>query len=156
MGQAIAAMGLEFKQLGARVRSAHCFRVSPDPGESWRTAMESRRRHRQVQRRVVQGEIGSCFNADALRCDCDALEGGFSRRFSPSRGGLHSFASPYNHKTNRRWAASAAAARPWFARPRQQGRHPHKILKVLTEAAENQARAPAMGMRRADPRISDA
>ena len=48
-------LGLEFKQRGAPVRSAHCFRVSPDPGESWSTAMGSGRRHRQVQ---LQG--GSC------------------------------------------------------------------------------------------------
>ena len=68
--------------------------------------------------------------------------GGSFQRFPPSRGGLRSFASPYINRTNRRWAASAAAARPWFARPRQQGMQSHKILKVLTEAAETQARAP--------------
>jgi hypothetical protein len=54
-GQAAAASGEEFEQRGAPVRSAHCFRVSPDPGESWSTAMGSGRRHRQVQ---LQG--GSC------------------------------------------------------------------------------------------------
>ena len=40
-------VGSEFKQRGAPVRSAHCFRVSPDPGESWSIAMGSGRRHRQ-------------------------------------------------------------------------------------------------------------
>ena len=50
-------VGLDFKQLGASVRSAHCFRVSPDHGESWSTAMGSGRRHRQVQRRELQGKI---------------------------------------------------------------------------------------------------
>ena len=50
-------MGSEFKQRGAPARSAHCFRVSPDPGESWSTAMGSGRRHRQVQRRELQGKI---------------------------------------------------------------------------------------------------
>ena len=46
-GQVAAASGEEFEQRGAPVRSAHCFRVSPDPGESWSTAMGSGRRHRQ-------------------------------------------------------------------------------------------------------------
>ena len=58
-------MGLEFKQRGAPVRSAHCFRVSPDPGESWSTAMGSGRRHRQVQRRELQGKITSISRYDA-------------------------------------------------------------------------------------------
>ncbi len=47
-GQAADASGQEFEQRGAPARSAHCFRVSPDPWESWSTAMELGRRHRQV------------------------------------------------------------------------------------------------------------
>ncbi len=47
-GQAAIALGQEIKQCGAPVYSGHCFRVSPDPGESWSTAMGSERRHRQV------------------------------------------------------------------------------------------------------------
>ena len=58
-------MGQEFKQRGSPVRSAHCFRVSPDPGESWSTAMGSGRRHRQVQRRELQGKITSISRYDA-------------------------------------------------------------------------------------------
>ncbi len=64
-GQAAAASGEEFEQRGAPVRSAHCFRVSPDPGESWSTAMGSGRRHRQVQRRMLQGKIKSISRYDA-------------------------------------------------------------------------------------------
>ncbi len=59
-------LGLEFKQRGAPARSAHCFRVSPDPGELWSTAMGSERRHRQVQRRELQGKITSILRYDAL------------------------------------------------------------------------------------------
>ncbi len=58
-------MGLEFKQRGAPVRSAHCFRVSPDPGESWSTAMGLGRRHRQLKRRELQGKITSISRYDA-------------------------------------------------------------------------------------------
>ena len=58
-------LGLEFKHRGAPVHSAHCFRVSPDHGESWSTAMGSGRRHRQVQRRELQGKITSISRYDA-------------------------------------------------------------------------------------------
>jgi hypothetical protein len=55
-GQAAATSGEEFEQRGVPVRSAHCFRVSPDPGESWSTAMGSGRRHRQVLAGAARSE----------------------------------------------------------------------------------------------------
>ena len=58
-------VGLEFTQRGAPVRSAHGFRVSPDHGESWSTAMGLGRRHRQVQRRELQVKITSISRYDA-------------------------------------------------------------------------------------------
>ena len=64
-GQAAAAMGQEFRQRGASVRSAHCFRVSPDPGESWSTAMGSGRRHRQDGAGAAKGKIVSILRYDS-------------------------------------------------------------------------------------------
>ena len=66
-------------------------------------------------RSELQGRIMTIFATDAPRGDCEAPEGGFSQRFPPSRGGLRPFASPPSHRTNRRWAASAAAAHPRIA-----------------------------------------
>ena len=48
LGTGGSCIGQEFKQRGAPDRSAHYFRASPDPGESWSTAIGSGRRHRQV------------------------------------------------------------------------------------------------------------
>jgi hypothetical protein len=79
-GQAATASGEEFEQRGAPVRSAHCIRVSPDPGESWSTAMGSGRRHRQVQRRELQGKITSISRYDAPQ---ERL-GGAGEGFSPA------------------------------------------------------------------------
>ena len=84
-------VGLEFMQRGAPVRSAHCFRVSPDPGESWSTAMGSGRRHRQVQ---LQG--GSC-KARSRRSrattqskgDCWGRARGFFLRFPTPSAAAH-------------------------------------------------------------------
>ena len=55
-GQAATASGEDFEQRGAPVRSAHCLKVSPDPGESWSTAMGSGRRHRQVLAGAARSE----------------------------------------------------------------------------------------------------
>ena len=66
----------------------------------------------------LQGKIPSISAADSPKGDCEAP---FSKRLPPSRGGLRPFASPYSHKTNRRWAASAAAAQPRIAAARGRG-----------------------------------
>ena len=69
-------------------------------------------------RSQLQGKISSIFATDAPRGDFEALEGGFSQRFPPSRGGLQPFVSPRSHRTNRMWAASAGAAQPRIATAR--------------------------------------
>ena len=88
-----------------------------------------------------KGSGGSC-KGRSQRSSPPTQTGATARRYRgvflavpPSRGGLRSFVSPYSHTANRKWAASAAAAKPWFARPRPQGRQPHMFLKMLTEAA---------------------
>ena len=65
----------------------------------------------------LQGRIVTIFATDAPRGDFEAPGGGGggSQRFPPLRGGLRPFASPSSHRTNRRWAASAAAAQPRIA-----------------------------------------
>ena len=66
----------------------------------------------QEQQEPAAREDREDFATDAPRGDCEAPEGGFSQRFPPSRGGLRTSASSFSHRTNRRWAASAAAAQP--------------------------------------------
>ena len=66
-------------------------------------------------RSQLQGKISPIFATDAPRGDCEAPEGFFSQRFPPSRGGLRPFPSQDSRRTNRKWAASAAAAQPRIA-----------------------------------------
>ena len=68
-------------------------------------------RNLKSSRSQLQGRIVTIFATDAPRGDCETPGGGF-QRFLPSCGGLRPFATPPCHKTNRIWAASAAAAQP--------------------------------------------
>ena len=113
-GQAAAIPGTRVQMAGPpvhrRTSSQESFCLTLDSDfEMVKPATTSKH---QEQREPAAREDREDFAADAPRGDCEAPEGGFSQRFPPARGGLRTSASPPSHRTNRRWAATVAAAQP--------------------------------------------
>ena len=121
-GQVAAASGEEFEQRGAPVRSAHCFRVSPDPGESWSTAMGLGRRHRQVQRRELQGKIASISRYDAPQGRLSRAGEGFSPAVSHVQGRIY-LTRPFTVIESTAGGAALVAAAQAADRDRRGGSH---------------------------------
>jgi len=120
-GQAAAIMGPEFRRRGPSSRRHRAIAAKPDPGHRSTLGRGWRRQAIFMSiRSHLQGKIVTIFATDKPGDDCEELEGGFSRRFPPSRSGLRSSTSNCNH-THRRWGASAAAAQPRMDRNRKVG-----------------------------------
>ncbi len=91
---------------------------SPAPGQVFNDAEASDDKGPQDQPEPASREDIDDFRHRCTHGRLRGARGGFFSavpRPPPPRGGLRPFASPSSHRTNRMWAASAAAAQPQIA-----------------------------------------